>query len=338
LVSSIRKIVLSDGSITLYRGIFNRKKTYHTDDIDKIMLEVQEKNGDKTNSYEEDFMSADLEGLISSRYLTPYKIIIHPKKGKSFELNSFEYETEAFHTFCRELKSYVVEVGLTISERGKRLTNEIQVLIKTDKKLLIELDETIADSWESVFKPQTLKQYEAEILEQKEVIWVNKHPYGYTYYRSDQLLEDSSPESRDTALQLIQTSRSNKQIIQTRLNSYEQILDKANKLVRSYAQRDKLRKAAERLGALQQQNMTRKLGIEDLHRASFSFQQLESLTRYTSELNTEFESQKLSEHLKQFSETSIEEEALLQELNHEFLQTHVSDYQPAQDTDDIQKS
>jgi hypothetical protein len=239
-------------SIEILRGSFKRQEIIALEDVKKVEI-----FGDNSHHL------GDLKDFVFENHtIIIKKIKLILKNTKTIEFNSYDYVAEDFSEFLLFFQQKYKEVVSTQAEKLQTVAQKCETLLKQDKQLSLELQETMRLAYQSVYETHCMHVQAEEKEFVKEQIRNLQAIYSYTldnktyyYFLENSYLETTEETDILMAKNLIETSQKNIILVENRMQAYRQVQQKMKKILEKQAQKNQLKNVVDKLYSLQEKNI-----------------------------------------------------------------------------------
>ncbi len=187
------------------------------------------------------------------------KVKINLPKEKSVEIKRTQYnDDDAYNQFILRLQHHYKEQHLPVVEKVARLERQCSRYLYKDQQLAQHLEESILEAYNSVYRLHLAKKKPTR----PDLIYHFYKEKKHIYFVENDYLEAIHPEHIELARTLVSTAQSNLEIVKTRISYYTHILEAIRNKKKSLQQFTQLKQIAERLKALQEENIKKQQYLE----------------------------------------------------------------------------
>lgn len=309
LFTNFKRVEISENGIGVKRGRLGFKSNYRFENISSISLR-EERNGNGIALLEKNI------NTVSD--WKKYKFLELEYSGKRKLIPIINYDSEELKRFVGTVQNYFVEANGSSSQKLEKVRSKTIQYLEKDRKLWSDLQTSLYEACKSIYKAhETLysKTQVEEFDKDKSVIYHSiKQGNVLVYFKKDHFLPEIKPADASMASDLVLTAKENLEVVNSRINSHDALLNKLDRLSIQIRSREKLQQVAEKIDNLQQRNLKSQTR-PDMKMEAEVIEQFELLTENISHTQTLEKSILLKENLIAFREMEEGEEMLLKELN-----------------------
>ncbi|MDW8209682.1 MAG: hypothetical protein RMJ44_01230 [Cytophagales bacterium] len=309
----IQSLVLKPSNLQLAIGSSSKIQHIPLSEIDFLQLNyfaeyrtwINQKAGEESFQHLLQQLQSDKRSSISA------DAYLHLKNGKSIPLR-IEYFPNK-DTFCQlveYLHNYLSSRNKNrdLQEKGKgvppliwELMWENQQLLQADFTLKQQFEQVLLQAYESIYTPRTGFE-PIPMADKTPIAEFTDAQDRKIYFFSHDYKPGVEAEEIQVGENLIRAAKDNLSLIQIRIESYQSIAQKLEKLVQKEALRKQLSQIAENIDQLQQKNTQRALeeNLTSLQSEAELFDQLSKLHQQIAETDTLEKSIFLKEHIQLF--------------------------------------
>ncbi len=314
LFSRFKRVELSESGIKISRGQLGFKQKMDFSDIGEVYL--QEERG-KNGLF---LMEKSLNTIHDWKKIRYVEIEF---KGKKKYIPANDFDEKEFKDLVRSIQYHLVEANGSSSQKLERVRMKTILYLEHDRKLCSDLRTSLYEACKSIYQSnETLyTKQQVEEFEQDDSIIYHSIKQGnvLVYFRKDKFLPEIKREDVLMAADLVVTAKENLEVVNSRISSHEELLKRLDKLSVQIRSREKLQEVAEKIGSLQERNVSSQ-NRADVRNETEVIEQFELLTENINHAKTLEKSILLKENLNAFREMEEGEERLLKELNKKLKQ------------------
>ncbi len=314
LFSRFKRLELSESGIEVRRGQFGFKQRMDFDNIGTVFLQEERGKGGFS------LMEKSLNTIHDWKKIKYVEIEF---KGKKKYIPANDFNEDEFKNLARSIQYYLVEVNGSLSQKLERVRLKTNNYLEHDRKLWSDLRTSLYEACKSIYQAnETLytKQQVEEFEQDDSVVYHSiKQGNVLIYFQKDKFLPEIKREDVAMAADLVVTAKENLEVVNSRIASHEELLKRLDKLSVQIRSREKLQEVAEKIGSLQERNVSSQ-NRADVRNETEVIEQFELLTENINHAKTLEKSILLKENLSVFREMEEGEEILLKELNKKLKQ------------------